>query len=82
MIGSLNFEIYKVFLDSIGVTLENVLDNFVNEYLNEKFNINRLKLNLPRIESTYLEKIRTLVPEFESLLDQYKFCLLYTSRCV
>lgn len=72
MIGSLNFEIYKVFLDSIGVTLENVLDNFVNEYLNEKFNINRLKLNLPRIESTYLEKIRTLVPEFESLLDQYK----------
>ena len=72
MIGSLNFEIYKVFLDSIDVSLENVLDNFVNKYLNEKFNINQLKLNLPRIESTYLEKIRTLVPEFESLLDQYK----------
>lgn len=72
MIGSLNFEIYKVFLDSIDISLENIIDEFVNKYLNEKFNINRLKLNLPRIESTYLEKIRTLVPEFESLLDQYK----------
>ena len=72
MEGRLKFEIYKFFLDSIDVSLENVIDNFVNKYLNQKFNINQLKLNLPRIESTYLEKIRTLVPEFESLLDQYK----------
>lgn len=72
MIGMLKFEIYKYFLDSISISLEDVLENYVNDYLNKTYNINKLKLHLPSINSSYLEKIRLLAPEFESLLEQFK----------
>src|SRR5690606_19793306 len=72
MIGMLKFEIYKYFLDSINISLEDVLENYVNDYLNKTYNINKLKLHLPSVNSSYLEKIRLLAPEFESLLEQYK----------
>lgn len=72
MDGLMSFEIYKLFLDSININMEDILEHFVNEYLNKNFNINYLKLHLPSKESTYLEKIRLIVPEFESLLEQYK----------
>lgn len=70
--GHLKFHIYDFFLNAIDKSLEHILENFVNEYLNKNFNINYLKLYLPSKESTYLEKIRLLAPEFESLLEQYK----------
>ncbi len=70
--GRMNFEIYKYFLDSINVKLEDIFEFFVNEYLNETFNIDYLKLHLPSSDSKFLEKIRLIVPEFESLLEQYK----------
>lgn len=68
----MNFEIYSYFLDSISVKLEDILEDFVNNHLNNKFSINRFKLFLPSPESNILEKIRLIVPEFESLIEQYK----------
>ncbi|WP_431610401.1 hypothetical protein [Chryseobacterium sp. 'Rf worker isolate 10'] len=70
--GHMCFEIYKFFLDSMDINLEDVIESFVNEYLNKTYNINYFKLHLPSKESTYLGKIRLIVPEFESLLEQYK----------
>lgn len=70
--GHMRFEIYNFFLESINVHLENVIEYFVNEYLNKTFNINYLRIHLPSKKSTYLEKIRLIAPEFESLLEQYK----------
>ncbi|QNS40320.1 hypothetical protein H0S70_07925 [Chryseobacterium manosquense] len=70
--GRMNFEIYKYFLDSINVKLEDIFEFFANDYLNKAFNIDYLKLHLPSSDSTVLEKIRLIVPEFESLLEQYK----------
>ncbi|ROI00225.1 hypothetical protein EGI05_04895 [Chryseobacterium daecheongense] len=70
--GHLKFYIYDFFLNTIDKRLEDILENFVNEYLNKNFNLNYLKLHLPNKESSYLEKIRLLAPEFESLLEQYK----------
>lgn len=72
MIAMLKFEIYNNFLDSINVSLEDILENYVNNYLNKAYNISQLKLHLPSVNSSYLEKIRLLAPEFEFLLEQYK----------
>lgn len=68
----IRFEVYNYFLHSINIKLEDILESYVNNYLNTTFNINYLKLHLPSKESTWLEKIRLIVPEFESLLEQYK----------
>lgn len=72
MIAMLKFEIYNNFLDSINISLEDILENYVNNYLNKAYNISKLKLHLPSVNSSYLEKIRLLAPEFEFLLEQYK----------
>ncbi|MEC4036765.1 hypothetical protein [Myroides odoratimimus] len=68
----LSFEVYKIALDTINISFENLIENYVNNYLNQTFNINYFKLHLPSSTSTYLEKIRLIVPEFESVLEQYK----------
>ncbi|UVD79391.1 hypothetical protein NWE55_14865 [Myroides albus] len=68
----LSFEVYKIALDTINISFENLIENYVNNYLNQTFNINYFKLHLPSSTSTYLEKIRLMVPEFESILEQYK----------
>lgn len=72
MDGLMNFALYNYFLQSVNNNLEDILEFFVNTYLNGNFNINYLKLHLPSKQSTYLEKIRLIVPEFESLFEQYK----------
>ncbi|WP_394660064.1 hypothetical protein [uncultured Chryseobacterium sp.] len=72
LIGTLKFQIYTHFLKSININVENLLEHFVNIYINTKFNINGFKLYLPTLSSTPLEKIRLIVPEFESLIEQYK----------
>lgn len=70
--STMNFEIYKHFLDSIDIKHEDILEDYVNDYLNKTFNINFLKLHLPSSNSSILEKIRLIVPEFEHLIEQYK----------
>ncbi|BDU25131.1 hypothetical protein [Flavobacterium sp. GSB-24] len=70
--GALKFEIYKHFLHTIDLRVEDLLQYYVNDYLNHKFNISTFKLYLPSSSGTYLEKIRLLVPEFESLIEQYR----------
>lgn len=68
----LSFEVYKIALDTINISFENLIEDYVNNYLNKTFNINYFKLHLPSSTSTYLEKIRLIVPEFESIFEQYK----------
>lgn len=68
----MRFEIYNYFLKDSNLKLEDILDSYVNNTLNSTYNINKLKLNLPSQESSFLAKIRLIVPEFESLVEQYK----------
>lgn len=72
LVGNLKFGIYKHFLESINIKIEQLLEYYVNDYINNKFGINHFKLYLPNLSGTPLEKIRLIVPEFESLIEQYK----------
>ncbi|SHF91057.1 hypothetical protein SAMN05444481_10166 [Flavobacterium frigidimaris] len=74
--GELKFELYRYFLESIDIRIEDVLQYFVNDYLNSKFEVDTFRLYLPNSISTPLEKIRLIVPEFESLIEQYRLFVL------
>lgn len=76
LVCGLKFETYRFFLESISVKVEDLLEYYVNDYLNARFGINGLRIYLPSSSGTYLEKIRLLVPEFESLIEQYRLYVL------
>lgn len=72
MEGMMRFEIYKYFLDESNFKLEDIIEEYVNRNLNTQYNIDHFKLHLPGQDTSFLEKIRLIVPEFESLIKQYK----------
>ena len=72
LLSSAQFTIYKYLLNKNDLTLEQILYNIVNEFLNSNFSIKGLKITFPNKNSSMLEKIRMLVPEMESLMKQYK----------
>lgn len=74
--GQLKFELYRHFLETIHMGEEGLLEHFVNDYLNEVFGVDTFRLYLPNPASTTLEKIRLIVPEFESLIEQYRLYAL------
>lgn len=64
--------LYYNFLKTNNESLENVIIQFVNKYLNKNYSIKNLNINLTPIDIPILGKIRMISPEFESLLKQYK----------
>lgn len=54
------------------IRLEEVFEWFFTSYLCSEFQINGFKIQMPSIGSTFLEKCRTIFPEIESILKQYK----------
>ncbi|UFH54699.1 hypothetical protein [Spirosoma sp. KNUC1025] len=53
-------------------SIETLIESFVNESINVSYDIKNLCLKFPTEQSTYLEKIRILAPELDSLLKQYQ----------
>lgn len=70
--GAVKFEFYKRFLKSLNLTVEDLLQHYVNDHLNKTHKVDTFKLYLPSSSGTILEKIRLIVPEFESLVEQFK----------
>jgi len=68
---------YRDVLSSIEIRLEDVIAWFFNEYLTEEFGIGGIHVNMPSVESTYLEKCRTIGAEVESALKAFA---LYVER--
>ena len=62
--------LFNDYLKSRNSSLEEVITIVVGEYLRVRFNV-VLQFRFPSKDATYLEKIRTLSPEFEFLLRQY-----------
>lgn len=62
---------YQTLLQN-NIRLEKVIEWFFNSYLPSEFQIDGFKIQMPSKESTFLEKCRTIFPEIESILKQYK----------
>jgi hypothetical protein len=65
--------VFNHYLNQNNNSIEKVIDSFIHEYLNACFEIKNIRFSFPTTTSTYLEKIRALAPEFESLLKQYQY---------
>lgn len=64
---------YSNVLDKLGITIENVLQSVFTEFFQEEYNYDsKAVLSIPNATSSYLEKIRFLTPELESILKQFK----------
>lgn len=64
---------YCQIINSLGESLENILQCIFTSIFQEKFNFaNNARLSMPSSTESYFEKVRLLAPEFESALKQYK----------
>ena len=63
----------NVIKDNLNNSLENVLHNVFTSVFQEQFGFaNNARLSTPTKTNSYLEKVRILAPELESILKQYK----------
>lgn len=63
--------IFDHYLNQKNKSVEILIESFIKEVLIGHFKIANLQLRFPSTNSTFLEKIRILAPELESLLKQY-----------
>lgn len=63
---------YYEYLKKVNVRYENIIEWFFKDYLKSEFNISEYNISVPSKDSNYFEKIRTLLPELEFVLKQYK----------
>jgi len=70
-LSNLQLYIYEYYLSRKDKSLEIVINSYI-AFLNERISPNKIVFQLPLSMSSYLEKIRTLTPDFEFFLKQYK----------
>lgn len=64
---------YSNVLDKLGITIENVLQSVFTDFFQEEYKFDsKAVLSVPNATNSYLEKIRFLTPELESILKQFK----------
>jgi hypothetical protein len=73
-LSNLQLYIYEHYLKRKDKSLESIINSYIG-FLNERISPHKIVFQLPLNESSYLEKIRTLAPEFEFFLKQYKLLI-------
>jgi hypothetical protein len=63
---------YNKIINNLGNSLESVLQNIFTSEFQSEYNFAAARLTMPSDNITFLEKLRVLLPEFESVLKQYK----------
>lgn len=71
MLSSAQLIAYSDNAKSMNFDLEDLIASFVNDYLNEEFGINGIKIQFPSKDTKPKEKFRSLAPELDFLLKQY-----------
>jgi len=65
---------YSKIVNDLELVLENILQTALTSIFQEKYNFaDNAHITMPSANTSYLEKVRMLAPEFESILKQYKF---------
>lgn len=69
----LQFKLYYEYLKNIGIRLEEVIEWFFNKYLIDEFGIENFTISMPSEKSNFFEKCKSILPEFDHILKEYKF---------
>ena len=72
MLAMAQMEGYYDCLVKNDVYIEDIIEWFFKKYLSEEFEVTGFVFNKPSLESTYVEKCRTIAAELDSILHQYK----------
>lgn len=64
---------YYEFLNKNNIRIEDVIDWFFKVYIREEFDIENYKINMPSKDSSYFEKCKSILPEFDLILKEYKY---------
>jgi len=70
-------ELYRRYLESNGLELEEAISWFFAQYLPEEFGANGFRFTPSDVNSSFLQKVRHLFPEIEGIAHQY---LLYVEN--
>jgi hypothetical protein len=54
-----------------GIAIEDLIENFIQQVINPHLKGQTIRFKFPTANTSYLEKIRVVAPEFEFLLKQY-----------
>lgn len=84
--GSVNFRMgfqtaigqtaaYMQTIEKNGIYIEDIIKTFYNETLKNEYGYKGLSLNVPGHDLSWLEKVRALIPEIESIVRQYNLYL-------
>lgn len=71
-LSHLQLVLYSYYLERNNKSIEGIINAFVNDYLINIYELKDFRINFPSKNSSYLEKIRLIVPEIEAILKQYK----------
>ncbi len=71
--------IFEHYLKRKGKNIESLVNSYI-DFINERISPHKIIFKLPNNESSFLEKIRVITPDFEFLLKQYK--TLVDENCI
>lgn len=70
-LSNLQLFLYSHYLEQNNKSIEGVLSTFVNDYLKNTLKLEGIRITFPSENTSYLEKLRLIIPEIESILKQY-----------
>ncbi|RWW91963.1 hypothetical protein [Flavobacterium cerinum] len=71
-LSHLQIIIFNEYLSHRSLSVEKLIEAFIYDRLDRHYGLTNIRFKIPSKKSTYLEKIRALSPEFESILRQYQ----------
>lgn len=60
-------------LNKLNIRLEDIVEWFFKVYLEENFKIKNFSISMPSKESNFFEKCKTILPEIDHILKEYKY---------
>lgn len=60
-------------LNKLNIRLEDIVEWFFEVYLEENFKIKNFSISMPSKESNFFEKCKTILPEIDHILKEYKY---------
>lgn len=73
MVANMQITAYYNYLNKNNIRLEDIIEWFFKEYLKSEFDIDNYIISMPSANSNYFEKCKSLLPEFDLILKEYKY---------
>lgn len=73
MVTNMQIAAYYNYLNKNNIRLEDIIEWFFKEYLKSEFDIDNYIISMPSANSNYFEKCKSLLPEFDLILKEYKY---------